>query len=546
MPQIIDVPNLGQVEFPDDMSDDQIVAAIKKNTMSTTDRVVGGAKHALQKAGFGIKEALDVPAQYLESKFGTTALGKLGASLGMPTAADSAEQTPKDIAALEERDAPVLETTAGKVGDFGGTVAAFLPTMIAKRAVLPVTAASAALMTPGSVTDRLTAGGLAAAGSAAGKYAGQEIGKAVNYRAANKAAKIDAKIAQNQTRDATLVAGQQLGLVVPPAQARPTLVNKALEGFAGKASTAQGASIKNTPMADNIGRRALGLPEDAPLSKETFDAVRTAGGEAYEAVRNVGTIKTGPQYTKDLSAITKKYEGASKDFPELANDEISKIVASVNKQQFSSSAAVDAISILRDRASTAYGKGDRTLGKAYRETSKALEDAIDRHLEKSGKPAAKLLKDYRAGRELIAKSYSVEGAVNKGSGHVDLSKLGAQLNRGKPLSGELKTAAKFAQAFPKATQEVTSSMPGTSPLDWMGAAATSLLMGHPAPMAGVAARPVARSVLLSKPYQRLMTPPKYSSGLMPNLFPATMNNPATQGAFRLLPSAGAFSYPIEE
>ena len=33
MAQLIDVPNYGQVEFPDDMSDDDIVAAIKKNAM---------------------------------------------------------------------------------------------------------------------------------------------------------------------------------------------------------------------------------------------------------------------------------------------------------------------------------------------------------------------------------------------------------------------------------------------------------------------------------------------------------------------------------
>jgi hypothetical protein len=312
MPQIIEVPDFGQVEFPDDMSDDQIVAAIKKNTMSTTDKVVGGAKHALQKAGLGIKEALDVPAQYLESKFGTTALGKLGASLGMPTAAESAEQTPKDIAALEERDAPVLETTAGKVGDFGGTVGAFLPTTLAKRAVLPISAAAAAAMTPGSPWERTKAAGMAFLGGAAGKYAGQEVAKATKYHAANKAEKLEAKIAQNQTKDATLAAGQQAGYVVPPAQAKPTLVNKMMEGFSGKTSTAQAASVKNTTVTDDLARKSLGLPEDAPLTKETLGALRATAGESYEVVKKAGTITTGRQYAHDLSEITKKYQGAVK------------------------------------------------------------------------------------------------------------------------------------------------------------------------------------------------------------------------------------------
>jgi len=53
MPQIIDVPNYGQVEFPDGMSDDDIVKAIKKNalgykkpaqSLSSTDKVLKGLK----------------------------------------------------------------------------------------------------------------------------------------------------------------------------------------------------------------------------------------------------------------------------------------------------------------------------------------------------------------------------------------------------------------------------------------------------------------------------------------------------------------------
>jgi hypothetical protein len=31
MPQVVEVPGMGDVEFPDDMSDDQIAAAIQKN-----------------------------------------------------------------------------------------------------------------------------------------------------------------------------------------------------------------------------------------------------------------------------------------------------------------------------------------------------------------------------------------------------------------------------------------------------------------------------------------------------------------------------------
>lgn len=79
MAQIVDVPNYGQVEFPDDMSDDDIVKAIKKNAMgykqeakpSFSDEVITGAKNfgagAIRGAGSIGATAL-LPADMLNQK----------------------------------------------------------------------------------------------------------------------------------------------------------------------------------------------------------------------------------------------------------------------------------------------------------------------------------------------------------------------------------------------------------------------------------------------------------------------------------------------
>jgi hypothetical protein len=79
----------------------------------------------------------------------------------------------------------------------------------------------------------------------------------------------------------------------------------------------------------------------------------------------------------------------------------------------------------------------------------------------------------------------------------------------------LKTAAGFAQAFPKAAQDVEKSGAAlaTSPLDWGAMGTISALTGNPYVMAGVAARPAARSLILSQPYQSLMTQPGYGPGM---------------------------------
>jgi hypothetical protein len=321
--------------------------------------------------------------------------------------------------------------------------------------------------------------------------------------------------------------------------ANPTILNRALEGFSGKAATAQSAAIKNQSVTNDLARKSLGLAEDAPLTKETLAGVRSEVGQAYEAVRGAGTITTDAKYTSELLNISKKYQGASADFPELAKNEIGAVVDAVNKKQFSASSAIDAISILRDKTSAAFSSGDKALGNAYREASAALEDAIDRNLQASGK--ADLLGSFRNARQTIAKTYSVEKALNESTGNVSAQKLAAQLGRGKPLSGELKTAAQFAQAYPKAAQEISSSMPGVSPLDYGFSAGTAMATGNPLALSAVAARPMIRSGILSGPYQKYMTTPDYQTGRISNALAELTNDSKTANALRLLAGSGARS-----
>jgi hypothetical protein len=142
----------------------------------------------------------------------------------------------------------------------------------------------------------------------------------------------------------------------------------------------------------------------------------------------------------------------------------------------------------------------KALGNAQVGIARELESLIERNLEKAGRPD--LLKNFRESRQLLAKVHTVDKALNKASGSIDASVLRRELERGKPLSGELRTIAEFAQRFPKASQSVEKmgSLPQTSPLDWAAGAALTTGAG-PMGLLGVAARPAARFAALSQPVQ---------------------------------------------
>lgn len=307
-------------------------------------------------------------------------------------------------------------------------------------------------------------------------------------------------------RDMTLASSRDAGYVVPPSTTNPSLLNRTLESLGGKVGTAQDAAIANQQVTDSLARRALGMAEDAPLSKDALNALRAQAAPAYEAIRGAGTISADAKFGEDLASITSKFRGASKDFPDLVKTDVADIVKAIDKPQFSADSAVDAISILRDKASTAYAQQDKMLGKAYRAASDALESVIERNLAARGESGSGVLQAFRDARQLIAKSYSVENALNDSTGSVVATKLASQLAKGKPLSGDLNTIGRFAGAFPKAAQQIqdSGSVRNTDVLaGGLGALMSkkSSLLLYPFLRLG------ARSGLLSQTGQSLLTTP---------------------------------------
>lgn len=453
-----------------------------------------------------------------------------------------------EVREADKLDSELLATTGGKVGSVVGNVATLAPTAFIPGANTLTGAAlvggASGFLQPVAEGDVLTESaknaGVGALAAGAGQALGQGLGAIAKKYAAAKAASSASQKTANQVKDATAAMAKEAGYVIPPVQVNPSKINRALEGWAGKITTGQSASIKNQDVTNRMVKSALGLAPDEQLTPQALTSIRNEAGKAYEAIRGAGRIVADADYISDLDKIVAKYQGAAKDFPELAQGEVVNAVAGMRKDSFSADSALDLITILRGNGDKAFRSGDKQLGSAYKKMADSVESVIERNIAATGDDGAALLKDFREARQLIAKTYSVESALNPATGNVNAKKLAQQLAKGKPLSGELKKVGQFAQAFPEAAREITSSMPGVSPLDYTGAAISAAASGNPGFLAMIAGRPAARSMLLSGPYQRAMTTPSYAPGL--GVLPANaIASPLTNPLLRLGVPASIYS-----
>ena len=317
-----------------------------------------------------------------------------------------------------------------------------------------------------------------------------------------------------------VAAAREQGYVVPPTQAGGGLLSKIAEGVSGKVKTQQVASLKNQGVTNSLVRRALGIKADEPITVDALSRVRAQAGKAYEAVREVPGIRTDETYERELAAIGKRYGSTGEHaFGRSEENPVNALVGRLQAvHSFTGDDAVDEIGLLRDEAEKAFGQRDKALGNALRRAAGAIEDQIDRHLSTS-KESPALVNSFRNARQMIARTYTVQKALDKATGDVNAQKLAAQLEAEKPLSGDLKTVAKFGGSFGKSAQlpSKVGSVTHFSPLDVavMGMEGASGLTAAIASgnykaaaaaagaMALQAARPAVRAALLSKTGQKL-------------------------------------------
>lgn len=495
--------------------------------MSTTDKLRAGAGKAFVDLGRGVNQV----AAGVEDLVAPRQQNLQGLIDGTKPVSRVDEQR-ANVAASRQLDAPLMKTTAAKVGNIAGNIVSTAPALAIPGAntvagAALVGGALGALQPSTSTGETLVNTGLGAATSAAGQYAGQKLAQAIAGRRAASAVAADAEREANSLRDAVLKESRDAGYVVPPTAAKASALNTAVESIAGKAATRQDASFRNAKVTTGLVAEDLGLPSGKPITRDALQAVRDKAGQVYQDVRSLGQVASDYQYRTDIANLTqnvKDLEGAYPGIGSQANSAVAQLSKALEQDTHDASKLVDLSKFLRARARTnykaAFGSGGDpeklALAQAQTGAVNAIEDLLQRHMAASGN--ADLATAWDAARTTIAKSYQAEAALS--GGNVSAAKLALQMQRGKPVSGGMGVAARFADMFPDVAKAPKSGA-GVSKL---GAAVggtgaiASLLTGNPVAAAVLASSPVASFALrrgaLTQAGQAALATPSYGPGML--------------------------------
>jgi hypothetical protein len=330
------------------------------------------------------------------------------------------------------------------------------------------------------------------------------------------------------------------GATLPPTQVNPSMLNRLIEGISGKQQTSQIASVKNQQLINEQARKALNLAPDVEITPQVLQQFRAEKGLAYDALRSNPTYYADKQFFADLNKETARLQ----NMKSLDVGAELKLLNNLKQMNFNGDELVESIKRLRDNAQTnsspLANARDKDLGRAQKFAAQQLEALAERNLTNFNQPD--VMANFKQARQDIAKSYTIEKALNATTGNVSGADLGNLARQGKIVPAELQTLANAAGAYPTAFQNVAriGSVPGFSPLDIGTAGIASAAAGNPSVMLSAATRPTLRSLAVSPMYQRNMLP---SSQLQtPGLLNRVTSNPMTNYGLGQLPEYGTERY----
>ena len=326
------------------------------------------------------------------------------------------------------------------------------------------------------------------------------------------------------------------GATLPPTQVNPSMLNRLIEGISGKQQTSQIASVKNQQLVNEQARKALNLAPDVEITPQVLQQYRDVKGQAYDALRANPAYYSDKPFLNDINAKTaeiQKRGGLVKSADELS------LLNELKQLRFDGDGLVEKIKVLRSDSDVNFRSADPDkirLAQVQKFASKQLEDLAERNLKNFNQPD--VMTNFKQARQDIAKSYTIEKALNAATGNVSGAALGQRAATGKIVPSELQALSNAAAAYPTAFQNVAriGSVPGFSPLDIGTAGVASAAAGNPSVMLSAATRPTLRSLAVSPMYQRNMLPS--SQPQMPGLLNQITSNPLTNYGLGQLPEYG--------
>jgi len=292
-----------------------------------------------------------------------------------------------------------------------------------------------------------------------------------------------------------LQAARDAGYVVQPSSVKPSFGTSKAEWMAGSGAIRNEAALKNQPVTNELAAQAVGLPKGTPVTPDSLKSVRSGAEQVYQEVANLS-----PRSKSALEAMKQARADASAYY----------------KSYYSPMSPADP-SVLQK-------------AKALDNKANLYERVIEKEASRLS-PGTNLMDRFRESRTLIAKTYDVERALLE-DGNVSAKILGEMLDKGKPLSGELKVIGKFAQTFPYAARDQRMIPPPESSATNMMVAGAGLTTAAAAAASGNIPGMLAGAAMAGGPFLRA----PMRSGLLSNMYqnrllrePATYNIAAIRG-----------------
>jgi ribosomal protein L29 len=307
----------------------------------------------------------------------------------------------------------------------------------------------------------------------------------------------------NATKDTSTEEALKAGYTIPRSMYNASFLTDRLESLAGKAATKQQAGAENQKLTNDLARKYLGLPEDAPLSPDVLEQLRTTAAAPYREAAALPAGQVGTTSAKSLGT------GGTTQSPIVKTGE--QLVNELKVAREDARAAWRA-SKMSEKPAQARQQAEQ-LDSQVATLENQLETLANLHQQPD------LVQRLNQARQNIAKVHTIDKAMNDATGEINAQELLKLQNKNVPLTGEAKQIADFANAYP-ALSRPGAKIPaaGVSKsealasliLGGIGHSATGNVMGTLLAALPLLSHP-ARSLALSKTLQKL---PSYEQGIV--------------------------------
>lgn len=435
MAKRIEVPGMGVVEFPDDMSDDQIVAVLRQQTprQSPTppnpSEGIGPLQAGLIAAGRTTDKIVQGVRQVYNKATGDDAtLAKMADEEAEKDRLFKPLQQARPISTAIGGAAPMLAIPAG-----GATAGAFMARSAAAGA-------APGLLSYGSAEDRLKAGAIGGAGGAVGGAIGLGAARALKPAGAGAAG----------VSDDALAAAKRLGVKLSPGQRsqNPAMLNfeNYLARSPGSSGAMQARSAANQSAVNRAAAKSIGQGGDE-LTENLFATAKDGIGREFQRLQDITAPTVGDDFLGALAKIDADNIARGSFRSKSVDTLVDKGIDLAAKGKLTGKAYKEIRTVLTNDANAAFKSGDATLGQALKTVRASLDEAAKASLSKADQKAWETTRAQWAAYKSLTKSNIAE------AGSVSPARLAAEVRRGGDglrtgaKKGELADIARLGEAF---------------------------------------------------------------------------------------------------